>query len=127
MFTPHFFVGLCFGAIAFILVDKFMAALYSYRIVKLAEMRALMVLLELHAARHQAKQVLQLVYEDADKAAELEKINKSVDKRYDEINEKIFKALQNYLPYKVKYTNIQQAAKYVQDIKSMIKEINNAG
>ena len=104
-----------------------MAALYSYRIVKLAEMRSLMILLELHAARHQAKQVLQLVYEDADKVEELEKINKSVDKRYDEINEKIFKALQNYLPYKVKYKNMQQAARYVQDIKSMLKEINNAG
>lgn len=126
MFTPHFFVGLCFGTIAFILVDKFMSGLYSYRIVKIAEMRALMILLELHAARHQSKQVLQLVYEEAGKIEELEKINASIDKRYDEVNIKIFKALQNYLPYKVKYKNLQEAAKYIEDIKRMIKEINNA-
>jgi hypothetical protein len=126
MLTPQFFIGLCLGTIAFILVDKFMGALYSFRIIKLAEMRSLMILLELHAARHQSKQVLQLVYEEAGRLEELEKINKSIDKRYDEVNERIFKTLQNYLPYKVKYKNLQEAARYVEDIKKMIKEINNA-
>lgn len=90
-------------------------------------MRALMILLELHGARHQAKQVLELVYEDAGKAEELKKILESVDKRYDEVNAKIFKVLQNYLPYKVKYKTIQQASAYIEEIKRMLKEIKNAG
>jgi phosphate uptake regulator len=67
-----------------------------------------------------------LVYEDTGKTEELEKINKSIDKRYDEINERIFKAMQKYLPYKIAYRNLKEASRYLEDVKRMTKEINNA-
>jgi hypothetical protein len=85
----------------------------------------MMLVLETEAWRNHALQILEIVYEDAEKRGEYEQISEAINKKYDEVQQSLIRLIKERLPYEVPYSTLKESEKYLQkDFKSFRREEN---
>lgn len=85
----------------------------TYRIFKFAEIYSMALVLETEVWRKQAITIIKIVYDDADRQEQCEKIVAALDKRFDEVQQNIIKLIKKRVPYEVKYNSLSESETYI--------------
>jgi len=100
------------------MLQFFLSITPNYHIFKATEYVSLKILSDAYVDQLTALNVLKLTYEDADKLNEYIEIEKRIKQKNLALINKNIAVMKKYLPYKVPYTTIQEAAQhYVSSIK----------
>jgi hypothetical protein len=71
------------------------------------------LLLETEVWRKQALQILQIVYDGADKEAEYNKSYEIINNRFDNLQQIIIKLIKERVPYSIQYSTLKEAEKTI--------------
>ena len=112
------FIFLCVLAIGIFLgrmIQLVVTAHKNYKIFKMAEVYSISLVLETEAWRHHALQILEVVYEHSDKPEEYQKVQESVNKKYDEVQQSLIRLISERLPYEINYKTLGESEKHLRE------------
>lgn len=97
------------GAVAMRLLQWGLHITPNYYTWKHTEYTALQILTDLHVQQLTANEILRLVYEEADKEEEYNKVKTVIEQKYNSLINNSLNNLKANLPYRVQYNSVKEA------------------
>ena len=107
------FLFFILGALVHKLLQSILDIYSSYRLFKYTEVYCISLMIHAESWRHQAIKILEIVYVDADRQEEFQKIKNSIDAKYAGIQQKIIQLIKERVTYKIEYNNLKEAQEYI--------------
>jgi hypothetical protein len=104
----YFLVFVC-GAVVMRVLQVLIGITPNYYIFKQAEFAAIKTLAELHICKLTVMKIVEICYRDVDKLNEYYVVESEVNKRYNNIINNSIASIKANMPYKVEYSNLQEA------------------
>lgn len=108
-----YFLVFILGALTHKLFSIVLSSNESFQIFKYSEVYSVSLLLETEVWRKQALQILQIVYDGADKEAEYNKSYEIINNRFDNLQQIIIKLIKERVPYSIQYSTLKEAEKTI--------------
>lgn len=113
-----FIAGIVAGTIAYRLSKTISDRSDTLTLIKYGELIAVMNTAEARQLRHQALAVIELVYKDADKSEEYEKIKLLINNKYEALERDMISKIKKTVVYKTNYNTLDEA---VEQLSPLIK------
>jgi predicted metalloenzyme YecM len=119
----HFIAGMVAGTIAYRLSKSMSERAGTISLIKYAEIIAIMTLAESRQLRHQSLAIAELVYKDADKNEEYEKIKLLINNKYEYLERSTLARIKKTVVYKVGYNTLDEAVKQLAPLIKIVSKI----
>ena len=96
------------GAVAMRLFQFILAITPNYYIFKHAEYTVFRALAELHINKMTVMKIIELCYDETDRADKYKDVETAVNNRYNDIINKYIQKLKTLLPYETKYSSLNE-------------------
>lgn len=119
----HFIAGIIAGGIAYSISRKLTERSQVLTLVKYGELINVLNMVESRQLRHQSLAVLELVYKEADKTEEYEKIKLLINNKYEDLEKGMINTIKQNVTYEIKYNNLDQAVEQLAPLLKIAKTV----
>jgi len=102
-------IGIFLGRLAQFIIT----AHKSYKMFKMTEVYCMNLVMDTEVWRHQSLQILEVIYENADKQEEYKKTVEVVNSKYDAVQQYLIRLISERVPYEIPYKTLKESEKHL--------------